>query len=153
MWKTMAGIGFFAGLTGLSSKGLARRLPRLWLVPLDHITEFASGLLMAVICFGVLPEAFLIGGFPSALLGVLVGMWSEMLLPRTARWRAGSFCLCLALLPGGCLLSDGSLVSFLWGIAGGGLLTFCADRLLCPKKRISSLFELLGILAGFLLAI
>ncbi len=149
----MAGIGFFAGLTSLGSNGLARRGPRLWLLLLDDITEFASGLLTAVICFGVLPEAFLLGGFSPALLGVFVGMWSILLLPSTKGWKTGIFCLCLTLLPCGCLLSDGKLASFLWSMACGGLLTFCADRLMCPKKRISTLLELLGILSGFLMAI
>lgn len=43
---------------------------------LSVILEFASGLMMAVICFDLIPEALLIGNMLLVIIGILIGIFA-----------------------------------------------------------------------------
>jgi ZIP family zinc transporter len=76
-WATLAsilgtGAGGFAGCFGGRVKGV-----------LSAVLGFTAGLMLAIVCFGLLPEAYGTGGMPVALVGLASGV--------AAVWLAGSF--------------------------------------------------------------
>lgn len=82
------GFGFFAGIIGILIGGWIgskkRRQPYLCgagetegktkYKRYDMFAEFAAGLLLAVICFDLLPAAFLLGGVLRSLPGIFLGL-------------------------------------------------------------------------------
>ena len=82
----VTGLGFFAGMLGVLGGGLVsprtgrRRFYNFINRQKDGdrrrgiLQEFSSGLVTAVICFELLPEAFLLGGMIHTLLGILLGL-------------------------------------------------------------------------------
>jgi len=67
-------IGFLSGLIGTGSGGLAaffmdKKGNRF----MSFVLEFSAGLMMAVVCFDLLPEAFELGGLKFGVLGIILG--------------------------------------------------------------------------------
>lgn len=62
----IAGTGL-GGFAGILIPGSGRRL-------LSVVLEFSAGLMLAVVCFELLPEAFVQGGMTNTFLGVLSGI-------------------------------------------------------------------------------
>ena len=110
----VTGIGFFAGMLGILTGGLvsprtgrrrffnfintaeSRPDSRLYAI----LVELAAGLLIAVSCFDLLPEAFMLGGLLTSLLGIFLGflfmMISQNLLhTMQIKGRSGFGCFCL----------------------------------------------------------
>lgn len=107
----VTGIGFFAGMLGILTGGLVsprtgrRRffhfINRLEGQPhsrlYDIFAEFAAGLLIAVICFDLLPEAFLLGGLINSLLGIFLGLLFMLIFQNilvTMRMKRGTVSRC-----------------------------------------------------------
>lgn len=110
----VTGIGFFAGMLGILTGGLvsprtgrrrffnfintaeSRPDSRLYVI----FVELAAGLLTAISCFDLLPEAFLLGGLLTSLLGIFLGFLFMMIaqnllhtLQIKGRNAFGCFCL------------------------------------------------------------
>lgn len=74
-------IGLVTGITGTGTGGLAVFFikdmnPRF----LSFILEFVAGLMTAVVCFELIPEAFSYGGTASAFIGILIGVLTIMIV-------------------------------------------------------------------------
>jgi ZIP family zinc transporter len=68
-------IGFLSGIIGTGGGGLAsflinKRGNRF----MSFILEFSGGLMMAVVCFDLLPEAFELGGLKFGIAGIIIGV-------------------------------------------------------------------------------
>ncbi len=68
-------IGLVSGIAGTGIGGLAAfMITRISKRALGFILEFSAGLMTAVVCFELLPEAFELGGAVNTLLGVVTGV-------------------------------------------------------------------------------
>lgn len=74
-------IGLISGITGTGIGGLAAFLiTRITNRALSFILEFSAGLMTAVVCFELIPEAFELGGTVCTLIGVIVGVASVIMI-------------------------------------------------------------------------
>lgn len=55
------------GLIGIKFKNPSKKF-------LSFILAFASGLMLAIVCFDLLPEAFSLSNLPTAFLGIILGI-------------------------------------------------------------------------------
>ena len=83
MWATVAGVagtglGGLAGCFGRNIKG-----------KLSAVLGFTAGLMTAIVCFGLLPQAVNIGGIPMALGGLALGAVSVWLISRLLPGKEG----------------------------------------------------------------
>lgn len=53
---------------------------------LSFMLEFTAGMMTAVVCFDLLPEAFALQGWPVALLGVIVGVVFAIVVQHTVKY-------------------------------------------------------------------
>lgn len=68
-------LGFVSGIVGTGSGGLAAFLfNKISTRRLSFILEFAAGLMTAVVCFELIPEAFRLGGVPITMIGFAFGV-------------------------------------------------------------------------------
>lgn len=74
-------VGLVSGIIGTGIGGLAAfMITRITNRALGFILEFSAGLMMAVVCFELIPEAFELGGTACTLAGVITGVASVMLI-------------------------------------------------------------------------
>lgn len=79
-------IGLVSGIAGTSIGGCAAFLiTRITNRMLGFILEFSAGLMTAVVCFELLPEAFELGGTANTLIGVLAGVGIIMLIENSMK--------------------------------------------------------------------
>jgi ZIP family zinc transporter len=68
-------IGLVSGIMGTSIGGLsAFFIKRISSRLLSFILEFSAGLMMSVVCFELIPEAFELGGIKYAFIGIFAGI-------------------------------------------------------------------------------
>ena len=78
---TISMIGLVSGIIGTATGGLAAFLiTRITNRSLSFILEFSAGLMTAVVCFELIPEAFELGGASYTLAGVVAGVVTVILL-------------------------------------------------------------------------
>lgn len=80
-------IGAGAGVAGTTLGGflgvlLKRRGPRV----LSFVMEFSAGLMLSVVCFDLVPEAFSLSGVAMTMLGLLIGISFAMLLQEKLKY-------------------------------------------------------------------
>lgn len=81
-------IGFAAGILGTGIGGICalcinKRGKRF----MSFILEFSAGLMIAVVCFDLLPEAFKLAGIEWALIGIVIGVCTIIFLDNYIRTR------------------------------------------------------------------
>lgn len=69
---------FGTGIGGLSAFFINRKSKRF----LSFLLEFAAGLMTAVVCFDLLPEAFEIGSLKTGIIGIILGVGAIVLADR-----------------------------------------------------------------------
>lgn len=80
-------IGTASGVAGTTLGGflgvlLRRRGPRI----LSFVMEFSAGLMLSVVCFDLVPEAFALSGIPMTILGLVIGISFAMLLQEKLKY-------------------------------------------------------------------
>lgn len=126
-------LGFFSGIIGTGIGGLsAFFVKNIKNRTLSFILEFSAGLMTAVVCFELIPEAFKLGGNILTLLGIGIGICTLILLEdyikklesmknaqRSSLLRAGILMACgIALhnLPEGFAVGSGFEASMSLGV-------------------------------------
>lgn len=117
-------IGLVSGITGTGIGGLmAFFINKVSNRFLSFILEFSAGLMTAVVCFKLLPEAFSLGGVLPAFIGIFSGILGIIIVedilhktPLTGKRKPGN----ASLLRAGILMSVGiALHNFPEGLAVG----------------------------------
>lgn len=79
-------IGLVSGITGTSIGGLtAFFINRVSKRFISFVLEFSSGLMVAVVCFELIPEAFNLGGILPSFAGIFAGLVSVILIESILR--------------------------------------------------------------------
>jgi zinc transporter, ZIP family len=79
-------IGLAAGIVGTGTGGLmAFFIRKISNRLLSFILEFSAGLMTAVVCFELVPEAFNIGGVPLTICGLLAGIFTIIIVENYIR--------------------------------------------------------------------
>lgn len=79
-------LGLVSGIAGTGIGGCAAFLiTKITNRYLSFILEFSAGLMTAVVCFELLPEAFELGGTTNTLIGVLAGVGAIMLIENAMK--------------------------------------------------------------------
>lgn len=87
-------LGFAVGMIGTGTGGaIAFFLNNPGRRFMSVILGVSSGLMLAIVCFDLLPESFHIGGYPLAVIGILAGVFIivivEHLMPRVDIYKEG----------------------------------------------------------------
>lgn len=80
-WIKIGFIGLISGVIGTGAGGLmAFFINKITNRMLSFILEFSAGLMTAVVCFELIPEAFEYGGTIPAFLGIIIGILTLMVI-------------------------------------------------------------------------
>ena len=127
---------------------------------LELLLEIATGILISVVCFGLLPQTFSWGGALPGVFGLLVGC----ILYLTARLDASRRVLGWFFFLPGMLLNltffstAGWLTAFCTGVACGAMLAIVFNSLLPQERgwnhgRLATVGNIVGMIVGILLTV
>lgn len=88
-------IGFFVGIIGTGIGGLlALALGKPGNKSLSFILGFAAGIMLTIICFDLLPEAFKRGNFIIGLIGIIMGVLMIIFIDEKVNKNRGNKIIC-----------------------------------------------------------
>lgn len=129
---------------------------------LERLLEVSTGILISVVCFGLLPQTFSKGGVLPGTAGMLVGclLYLGARTGETASFRLqGWFSLLPGLLLGLTFFSPaGWLTAFCTGVAAGAMLAIVFHTLLLQSRdwnqgRLATAGNIVGMIVGILLTV